>query len=120
MVFDTVTENLKSVRAERVFYAPGENDVFLEGDKEYLGRFPGVNGQGRQSFDYKGVHFAGLVNGHIHQVLQKIEGNVTFNTPRCQPHSHSRRRAARRHRSRLRAQGGPSAHGLGPPVYLVQ
>ena len=150
--FDMVTENLKSVRAERVFYAPGENDVFLDGGKEYLSRFPGVNGNGWQSFDYKGVHFVGLVNvltykaggigalgteqiqwleadvaklgsstpivvfthvplwavypewgwatadatqalgylrrfgsvtvlnGHIHQILQKIEGNVIFHT----------------------------------------
>lgn len=150
--FDTVTESLKGVRTERVFYAPGENDVALDGGKEYLGRFPGVNGHGWQSFDYKGVHFVGLVNvltykeggigalgteqlewleddvaklgsstpivvfthvplwavypewgwatadaeqalgylrrfgsvtvlnGHIHQVLQKIEGNVTFHT----------------------------------------
>jgi len=150
--FDTVTEHLKAVRAERVFYAPGENDVFLDGGKEYLSRFPGDNGHGWQSFDYKGVHFVGLVNvltykaggigalgaeqlewlaqdvaglgastpivlfthvplwavypawgwatadgaealgyvrrfgsvtvlnGHIHQVLQKVEGNVTFHT----------------------------------------
>ncbi len=28
--FDAGTENLKSVRAERVFYAPGENDVFAK------------------------------------------------------------------------------------------
>ncbi|HEY3064864.1 MAG TPA: metallophosphoesterase [Methylomirabilota bacterium] len=150
--FDIVAENMKTVRTERVFYAPGENDVFLDGGKEYLSRFPGSNGRGWQSFDYKGVHFVGLVNvltykaggigalgteqlewlerdvaalgastpvvvfthvplwavypawgwatadaaealgylrrfgsvtvlnGHIHQVLQKVEGNVTFHT----------------------------------------
>ena len=150
--FDIVTENLKAVRAERAFYAPGENDVFLDGGKEYLSRFPGSSGRGWQSFDYRGVHFVGLVNvltykaggigalgteqlewleadvaklgastpvvvfthvplwavypawgwatadasqalgylrrfgsvtvlnGHIHQVLQKVEGNVTFHT----------------------------------------
>jgi hypothetical protein len=60
--FDTVTEALKGTRAERVFYVPGENDVFADGGKEYLGRFGGSAGTGWQSFDYKGVHFIGLVN----------------------------------------------------------
>jgi len=150
--FDTVTEALKGTRAERVFYVPGENDVFADGGKEYLGRFGGPAGTGWQSFDYKGVHFIGLVNvlnfkagglgslgpaqldwlkkdveglssstpivvfahvplwavypkwgwvtddgkqalsslkrfgsvtvlnGHIHQILQKVEGNISFHT----------------------------------------
>ncbi len=150
--FDTVTEALKGTRAERVFYVPGENDVFADGGQEYLGRFGGPAGNGWQSFDYKGVHFIGLVNvlnfkagglgslgpaqldwlkkdveglssstpivvfahvplwavypkwgwvtddgeqalsslkrfgsvtvlnGHIHQILQKVEGNISFHT----------------------------------------
>jgi 3',5'-cyclic-AMP phosphodiesterase len=150
--FDTVTEALKGTRAERVFYVPGENDVFADGGKEYLGRFGGPGGNGWQSFDYQGVHFIGLVNvlnfkagglgslgqtqldwlkkdveglssstpivvfahvplwavypkwgwvtddgeqalstlkrfgsvtvlnGHIHQILQKVEGNISFHT----------------------------------------
>ncbi len=150
--FDTVTEALKGTKAERVFYIPGENDVFADGGKEYLGRFGGPAGTGWQSFDYKGVHFIGLINvlnfkagglgnlgqtqldwlkkdverltsstpvvvfahvplwavypkwgwvtddgeqalaylkrfgsvtvlnGHIHQIMQKVEGNVTFHT----------------------------------------
>ena len=150
--FDTVTEALKGTRAERVFYVPGENDVFADGGKEYLGRFGGPAGNGWQSFDYKGVHLIGLVNvlnfkagglgslgpaqldwlkkdvaglssstpivvfahvplwavypkwgwvtddgkqalsslkrfgsvtvlnGHIHQILQKVEGNIRFHT----------------------------------------
>ena len=149
--FDVVKEALEGTGAERVFYVPGENDVFADGGKEYLGRFAG-GGPGWQSFDYRGVHFIGLVNvldfkagglgalgpeqiewlekdvaplgsstpvvlfahvplwavypkwgwvtedaaqalgylkrfgsvtvlnGHIHQVLQKVEGNVTFHT----------------------------------------
>ena len=149
--FDTVAEILKGAKAERVIYIPGEHDVFLDGGKEYLGRFAG-GGPGWQSFDYNGVHFVALVNvlkykgermgalgpeqiawlkqdlgglssstpvvvlahvplwsvypawgwftedaqqattlltrfgsvtvlnGHIHQVLQKVEGNVTFHT----------------------------------------
>jgi 3',5'-cyclic AMP phosphodiesterase CpdA len=152
--FDTVSESLKAAHAERVFYVPGENDVFLDGGKEYLARYPGRGGRGWQSFDYKGVHFVGLVNvltykagglgalgaeqlewlekdvadlgsstpvvvfahvplwavypewgwvtadgaqalgylrkfgsvtvlnGHIHQVMQKVEGNVRFHTAR--------------------------------------
>src|SRR5712691_5897726 len=149
--FDTVAELLKGVKAEKVFYIPGEHDVFLDGGKEFLGRYAN-GGPGWQSYDYKGVHFVSLVNvlkykgehlgalgdeqiawlkkdltglsnstpvvvfahvplwavyppwgwvtedsqqavalltrfgsvtvlnGHIHQVLQKVEGNVTFHT----------------------------------------
>ena len=149
--FDTVAELLKGVKAEKVLYIPGEHDVFLDGGKEFLGRYAN-GGPGWQSYDYKGVHFVALVNvlkykgehlgalgdeqiawlkkdlaglsastpvvvfahvplwavypawgwvtedsqqamalltrfgsvtvlnGHIHQVLQKVEGNVTFHT----------------------------------------
>jgi 3',5'-cyclic AMP phosphodiesterase CpdA len=153
--FDTLAETLKSVRTERIFYVPGEHDVFLDGGKEYLARYGrGTLGGGWQSFDYRGVHFVGLVNvltykagvggalggeqlewlrkdleplgastpvvvfthvplwavypawgwttadgeeaigllrrfgsatvlnGHIHQVLQKVEGRVTFHSAR--------------------------------------
>ena len=152
--FDAVAELLKTVRTERVFYVPGENDVFLDGGKEYLGRYGKgtAGGRGWQSFDYRGVRFIGLVNvltykadglgslgpeqlewleddvralpsstpvvvfghvplwavypawgwatgdseralgylrrfgsvtvlnGHIHQIMQKIEGGITFHT----------------------------------------
>jgi Icc protein len=152
--FDTVAEILKGVKAERIFYLPGEHDVFLDGGTEYFSRYGQgtVGGRGWQSFDYKGTHFVGLVNvlkykgegvgalgddqiewlekdvaplsastpvvifshvplwavypqwgwttedaaralgylkrfgsvtvlnGHIHQVLRKVEGNVTFHT----------------------------------------
>jgi len=152
--FDTVAEMLKGVKTERVFYVPGENDVFLDGGKEYLARYGKgtVGGKGWRSFDHRGVHFIGLVNvlsykanglgslgaeqlewlesdvqgltsstpivvfahvplwavypqwgwatddseqalgylkrfgavtvlnGHIHQVMQKVEGNVAFHT----------------------------------------
>ncbi|HYB46485.1 MAG TPA: metallophosphoesterase [Streptosporangiaceae bacterium] len=149
--FDTVTELLKGVKTDNVLYVPGEHDVFVDGGKEFLGRYA-KGGPGWQSFDYKGVHFVGLVNvlkykgehigalgaeqitwlkqdlaglssstpvvvyahvplwavypawgwvtedsqqamalltrfgsvtvlnGHIHQVLQKVDGNVTFHT----------------------------------------
>ena len=60
--FDTVTEGIKGTKIDRTFYIPGENDVFADGGKEYLGRFGGPSGTGWQSFDYKGVHFIGLIN----------------------------------------------------------
>jgi len=62
--FDTLAEMLKGVKTERIFYVPGEHDVFLDGGKEYLTRYgKGTVGEhGWQSFDYKGTHFVGLVN----------------------------------------------------------
>jgi len=62
--FDTVAEILKGAKTDRIFYVPGEHDVFLDGGKEYLGRYGrGTVGEhGWQSFDYKGTHFVGLVN----------------------------------------------------------
>ena len=62
--FDTVAEVLKGVKTERIFYVPGEHDVFLDGGTDYLARYGKgtVGGRGWQSFDYKGTHFVGLVN----------------------------------------------------------
>lgn len=153
--FDTVDQALKSAKTSKVFYTPGEHDVFSDNGKMYLDRYgKGTQGGGWQSFDFKGVHFVGLVNvlnlkenglgtlgpeqldwlqkdvaplssstpvvvfahiplwtiypdwgwgtddseqalgylrkfgsvtvlnGHIHQVLQKVEGNITFHTAR--------------------------------------
>ena len=149
--FDDAIEALKGTGVGQVFWVPGENDVFADGGKEYLGRFA-AGRSGWQSFDYGGVHFIGLVNvlnfkagrlgslgqdqiewlekdveslgsstpivvyahvplwavypqwgwvtedagqalgylkrfgsvtvlnGHIHQTLQKVEGNVTFHS----------------------------------------
>src|SRR5207247_4906399 len=61
--FDTVAEILKGLKTERVFYLPGEHDVFLDGGKEYLGRYGKgtVGGRGWQSVDYKGSPFVGPV-----------------------------------------------------------
>jgi 3',5'-cyclic AMP phosphodiesterase CpdA len=153
--FDTVAEVLKGLKAEKVWYVPGEHDVFTDDAKLYLERFgKGTRGFGWQSFDYKGAHFVGLVNvanlkpgglgalgpeqldwlkkdlaglaastpvavfahvplwtvyekwgwgtqdaeqalglmkrfgsvtvlnGHVHQILKKVEGSVTFHTAR--------------------------------------
>jgi len=61
--FDTVAEVLKGARVGRAFYVPGEHDVFSDDGKRYLERYGrGTRGTGWQSFDYRGVHFVGLVN----------------------------------------------------------
>jgi 3',5'-cyclic-AMP phosphodiesterase len=61
--FDAVAELLKSVKAQKVLFVPGEHDFDNEDNKLYLERFgKGTRGTGWYSFDYKGVHFIGLVN----------------------------------------------------------
>jgi 3',5'-cyclic-AMP phosphodiesterase len=153
--FDTVEQMLKTTKASKVFYVPGEHDILSDNGAQYLERFgKGTQGHGWYSFDQKGVHFIGLVNvfgkaeqslgilgqdqldwlkkdlasiststpivvfahvplwevyakwgwgttdgaqaldllkgfgsvtvlnGHIHQTVQKIEGNMTFHTAR--------------------------------------
>jgi 3',5'-cyclic-AMP phosphodiesterase len=61
--FDTVSQMMKSIRTDRSFYVPGEHDYFVDNGQQYLERFgKGTRGTGWQSFDYKGVHFMGLVN----------------------------------------------------------
>jgi Icc protein len=61
--FDTVDQSLKSATASQVYYVPGEHDVIGDNGKAYLDRYgKGTSGGGWQSFDYKGVHFIGLVN----------------------------------------------------------
>ena len=155
--FDTVAQIMRSAKAERTFYVPGEHDYFIDDGQQYRERFgKGTLGTGWHSFEYKGVHFIGLVNvanltngksalgmlgaeqlewlqkdlaplgestpivvfahvplwtiypewgwgtedsaqalnylkrfgsvtilnGHIHQIVRKIEGNMTFHTAR--------------------------------------
>jgi Icc protein len=61
--FDTVAQVLKGVKAEKVLYVPGEHDFDNDDNRLYLERFgKGTKGTGWHSFDYKGVHFIGLVN----------------------------------------------------------
>jgi len=151
--FDTLDQELKSAKAGKIFYVPGEHDVLNDNGKQYLQRYgKETKGDGWYSFDFNGVHFIGLVNvvntaegglgvlgneqldwlnndlrglsastpivvfahiplwsiypqwgwgtrdseqalsflrrfgsvsvlnGHIHQTLQKVEGNITFHT----------------------------------------
>lgn len=61
--FDTVEQSLKSAKTSQVFYTPGEHDVFSDNGKMFLDRYgKETQGGGWRSFDYKGVHFIGLVN----------------------------------------------------------
>jgi 3',5'-cyclic AMP phosphodiesterase CpdA len=54
---------MKSIKTQQSFYVPGEHDYFVDNGKRYLDRFgKGTKGTGWQSFDFKGVHFVGLVN----------------------------------------------------------
>jgi 3',5'-cyclic AMP phosphodiesterase CpdA len=151
--FDTLEQNLRDIKTERIFYVPGEHDVLDDNGATFRNRFAkGSQGDGWYSFDHSGTHFIGLVNvmnlkagglgslgheqlewleadvkhlkhstpivlfahiplwsvypewgwgtddsaqalsylkkfgsvtvlnGHIHQVMQKVEGHVTFHT----------------------------------------
>jgi 3',5'-cyclic AMP phosphodiesterase CpdA len=61
--FDTVAQVLREAKTGEVFCVPGEHDVFTDDAKLYLDRYgKGTRGAGWRSFDYKGVHFIGLVN----------------------------------------------------------
>jgi 3',5'-cyclic-AMP phosphodiesterase len=61
--FDTVAQVMKSINTQRSFYVPGEHDYFVDNGNRYLEHFgKGTIGTGYQSFDFKGVHFIGLVN----------------------------------------------------------
>jgi len=71
--FDTAAQVLKTVKANQVYYVPGEHDVFTDDGSLYLERFGrGTLGKGWQSFDYEGVHFIGLIN-----VLNLKQGSGT-------------------------------------------
>src|SRR5580658_7962947 len=61
--FDTVGQLMKSIKTGQSFYVPGEHDYFVDNGQQFLDRFgKGTRGIGYQSFDFKGVHFIGLVN----------------------------------------------------------
>jgi 3',5'-cyclic AMP phosphodiesterase CpdA len=61
--FDTCDQLVRRAKVGRAFYVPGEHDVFADDAKLYLERYgKGARGNGWHSFDYRGVHFIGLVN----------------------------------------------------------
>jgi 3',5'-cyclic-AMP phosphodiesterase len=61
--FDTLDQVLKSAHSKQSFFVPGEHDVLVDDGQQFRERYgKGSLGAGWQSFDYKGVHFIGLVN----------------------------------------------------------
>jgi amicyanin len=61
--FDTLDQVLRSAKAGRTFFVPGEHDVLADNGQQYLERYgKHTKGSGWYSFDHKGVHFIGLVN----------------------------------------------------------
>src|ERR1700688_1210787 len=59
--FDTLSETLKSLKTERIFYVPGEHDVLDDNGAMFRERFgKSAMGDGWQSFDRNGIHFVGL------------------------------------------------------------
>jgi hypothetical protein len=61
--FDTVDQVLREARVGERYFVPGEHDVFIDSARLYLERYGrGSRGTGWCSFDYRGVHFIGLVN----------------------------------------------------------
>ncbi|HTT07429.1 MAG TPA: metallophosphoesterase [Gammaproteobacteria bacterium] len=61
--FDIVSQITQDIKTGRIFFIPGEHDVLGDDGKEYFSRFgKGNSGNGWYSFDYRGVHFIGLIN----------------------------------------------------------
>ncbi len=61
--FDTLDQILKGGVSAEVFRVPGEHDVLNDNGAQFLQRYGAkTQGAGWHSFDYKGVHFIGLVN----------------------------------------------------------
>src|ERR1051326_2285503 len=61
--FDTVDQVLKSAKAGKVFFVPGEHDVLTDNGRTYRERYgKDTKGDGWYSFNHRGVHFIGLVN----------------------------------------------------------
>ena len=61
--FDTLEQNLKDIKTERILYVPGEHDVLDDNGQRFRDRFSkGSKGDGWFSFDHSGTHFVGLVN----------------------------------------------------------
>jgi len=63
--FDLVDQMIRDAKTKsgRVFYVPGEHDVFTDAGASYRARYgKETKGKGWYSFDHSGVHFTGLVN----------------------------------------------------------
>jgi amicyanin len=61
--FDTLDQVLRSANCKQSFFVPGEHDVLVDDGQQFRERYgKKTKGAGWHSFDYKGVHFVGLVN----------------------------------------------------------
>ena len=107
--FDTVDQVLKSAKASQVFYVPGEHDVLGDDGKQYLewleddvkglsastpivvfahiplwAVYPewgwGTDDSAQALAYLKRFGSVTVLNGHIHQTMQNVEGNITFHT----------------------------------------
>src|SRR5215469_7546648 len=75
--FDTAEQLLKGLKAEQIFFVPGEHDVLDGTGKLYRERHGAHStGDGWYSFDSHGTHFIGLVN-----VLNLKAGGLGFLGP---------------------------------------
>ena len=131
--YDTVDQILKGANfgQDQVYYVPGEHDTFVDNGKAYLDRFGrGATSDGWRSFDFKGVHFVGLVNvWHLKAGGVGVLGDAPVSWPAQDPvvaHRHHEHRPVRhppkprrlplhlKHLVRLAAgadSGAPSATG---------
>ena len=79
--FDTLEQSLKDCKTRQVFYVPGEHDVLNDNGKQYRERFgKDSKGSGWYNFDQKRFGSVTVLNGHIHQIIQKVEGTITLHT----------------------------------------
>jgi len=85
--FDTLDQALRGTAAKQIYFVPGEHDMLTDNGEQYLQRFgKDSKGTGWYSFDYKGVHFVGLVNvanlkagglGSLgHEQLEWLQGDL--------------------------------------------
>ena len=92
--FDTVDQILKSAKPKDVFYVPGENVKHLKHSTPIVvfahiplwSVYPkwgwGTEDSAQALANLKKFGSVTVLNGHIHQTMQKVEGNVTFHTAR--------------------------------------
>ena len=90
--FDTLEQNLRDIKTDRILYVPGEHDVLDDNGQRFRDRFAkGSKGDGWYSFDHSGTHFIGLVNvmnlkagglGSLgHEQLEWLESDVKHLKP---------------------------------------
>ncbi len=93
--WDSLDVMLRGLHAATIYYVPGEHDVIPDNGKLFFSRYaPKAEPGGWYSFDYRGVHFVGLVNvvnrpqtgfGHLGEAqlawLSKDLGKIPVSTP---------------------------------------